>query len=132
MILVLTVCAALVSGNDSVTAIRQWAARTPQEVLVRGDAPAPVIPTCDDEPVERERRRAATRAITHPAPAGLLPAAAIDGKLLHGSRTATGQVFLVAAISHQHGVILGQRQVPDNAARTRSSPTCWRPWMWPG
>ncbi|PWU45105.1 ISAs1 family transposase [Micromonospora sp. S4605] len=158
VILVLTACATLVVGNDSVTAIRQWAARTPQDVLHRlgarfnplrgrymvpsertfrrvlaaldGDAldtatcgyaadivcahaPAPVIPTCDDEPVEREQRRAATRAVTHPRPAGLLPAAAIDGKLLHGTRTATGQVFLVAAISHQHGVVLGQRQVPD-------------------
>jgi len=158
VILVLTACATLVVGNDSVIAIRQWAARTPQDVLarlgaryhpwrgrylvpsertfrrvlaaldgdaldgatcgyaadvVRGHAPAPVIPTAEGEPVEREQRRAATRAVTHPRPAGLLPAAAIDGKLLHGSRTATGQVFLVAAISHQHGVILGQRQVPD-------------------
>jgi hypothetical protein len=153
VILVLTACATLVTGNDSVTAIRQWAARTPQEILhrlgaryhpltgrylvpsertfrrvlaaldgddldtatcgyaadvVRGDAPVPVIATCDDEPVEREQRRVATRAITHPAPAGLLPAAAIDGKLLHGSRTATGQVFLVAAVTHDRAVILGQ------------------------
>ncbi len=53
------------------------------------------------------------RAVTHPAPAGLLPAAAIDGKLLHGTRTEAGQVFLVAAITHDRGVILGQRQVPD-------------------
>ena len=158
VILALTACATLVTGNDSVTAIRQWAARTPQEVLhrlgaryhplrrrylvpsertfrrvlaavdgdaldtatcgyaadvVRGDAPVPVIAVCDDEPVEREQRRAATRAITHPAPVGLLSAAAIDGKLLHGSRTKAGQVFLVAAVSHQHGAILGQRQVPD-------------------
>lgn len=51
--------------------------------------------------------------MTHPAPAGLLPAAAIDGKLLHGTRTPTGQVFLVAAITHDTAVILGQRQVPD-------------------
>jgi predicted transposase YbfD/YdcC len=158
VILVLTACATLVTGNDSVTAIRQWAARTPQEVLhrlgaryhplrrrylvpsertfrrvlaavdgdaldtatcgyaadvVRGDAPVPVIGVCEDEPVEREQRRAATRAITHPAPAGLLPAAAIDGKLLHGSRTKAGQVFLVAAVTHDRGAILGQRQVPD-------------------
>jgi predicted transposase YbfD/YdcC len=156
-ILVLTACATLVAGNDSVTAIRQWAARTPQDVLhrigarynpllgrytvpsertfrrvltgldgdaldtatcgyaadvVRGDAPSPVIATAD-EPVEREQRRAATRAITHPAPTGLLPAVAIDGKLLHGTRTEAGQVFLVAAITHHSGVILGQRQVGD-------------------
>jgi len=148
----------LVAGNDSVTAIRQWSARAPQDVLhrlgaryypwrgryvvpsertfrrvlsaldgdaldaatcgyatdvVRGHAPAPVIPTAEDEPVEREQRRAATRAITHPRPAGLLSAAAIDGKLLHGTRTATGQVFLVAAVTHDRAVVLGQRQVPD-------------------
>ena len=158
VILVLTACATLVAGNDSVTAIRQWAARTPQDVLhrlgarfnplrgrytvpsertfrrvlagldgdaldtatcgyaadvVRGEAPLPVIAAADDEPAEREQRRAATRAVTHPWPAGLLPAAAIDGKLLHGTRTPTGQVFLVAAITHHRGVILGQRQVPD-------------------
>jgi predicted transposase YbfD/YdcC len=156
-ILVLTACATLVVGNDSATAIRQWAARTPQDVLhrigarfnpllgrytvpsertfrrvlasldgdaldtatcgyaadvVRGDTPTPVI-AATEEPLEREQRRAATRAVTHPAPAGLLPAAAVDGKLLHGTRTPTGQVFLVAAITHHRAVILGQRQVPD-------------------
>lgn len=158
VILVLTACATLVAGNDSVTAIRQWAARTPQDVLhrigarfnpllgrytvpsertfrrvlaaldgdtldtatcgyaadvVRGDAPIPVIAASCDGPVEREQRRAATRAVTHPAQAGLLPAVAIDGKLLHGTRTEAGQVFLVAAITHHGGVILGQRQVGD-------------------
>lgn len=46
-------------------------------------------------------------------PAGLLPAAAIDGKLLHGSRTKAGQVFLVAVVSHHSGAVLGQRQVGD-------------------
>jgi hypothetical protein len=35
VILVLTACATLVAGNDSVAAIRQWAARTPQDVLHR-------------------------------------------------------------------------------------------------
>jgi hypothetical protein len=35
VILVLTACATLVVGNDSVTAIRQWAAGTPQDVLQR-------------------------------------------------------------------------------------------------
>jgi hypothetical protein len=43
--------------------------------VVRGDAPAPVVGVCDDEPV--------------------------------------GQVFLVAAVTHDSGAVLGQRQVPD-------------------
>lgn len=159
VILVLTACATLVAGNDTVTAIRQWAARTPQEVLqrlgarrnpwtgrwlvpsertfrrvleavdgdaldtatcgytadvVRGAAPVPQVATAQDEPVEREQRRAVTRALTYPRPAGLLPAAAIDGKLLHGARTADGEkVFLVAAVTHERAAVLGQRQVPD-------------------
>jgi hypothetical protein len=74
---------------------------------------------------------AAQRAVTHPAPAGLLPTAAVDGKLLHGTRTPTGQVFLVAAITHHSGVILGQRQVPDKRGENRWSPTCWHRWTWP-
>ena len=43
VILVLTACATLVAGNDSVTASRQWAARTPQDVSRRpsGSSAAP-------------------------------------------------------------------------------------------
>src|SRR5258706_2268812 len=162
VILVLTACATLVVGNDSVTGIGQWLARTPQEVLARlgarfnpwhgrhtipsertfrgvltsfdgdafdaalggyatdvagGRAPAPVIPATRG-PVEREQRRATVRVVTHPAPAGLLPAAAVDGKLLHGTVTSAGRVFLVAAVTHDRGVVLGQRQVADKRGET--------------
>jgi predicted transposase YbfD/YdcC len=155
VVLVLSACATLVVGGDSVAAIWQWAARASQEVLetigarrdpwrglflvpsertfrrvlggldaealdlatcgyamdvVRGAAPVPVIPRTPG-PVEREERRAAQRAVEHPLPAGLLPAAAVDGKAARGARTATGPVFLVGAIAHVSGVILGQRQV---------------------
>jgi predicted transposase YbfD/YdcC len=157
VILVLTACATLVVGNDSVAAIRQWAARTSQQVLARigarfdaltgryvvpsertfrrvladldvdaldaaisghaadvtrGISPTPVLPAVVGPP-EREQRRSEHRAVTHPVPAGLLPAAAIDGKLLRGTVTAAGRVFLVAAIGHGTGVVLGQRQVAD-------------------
>jgi predicted transposase YbfD/YdcC len=80
--------------------------------VLAGAAPAPVLPAAGG-PAEREQRRAASRQVTHPAPAGLLPAAAVDGKLLHGSVTAGGRTFLVAAIDHTTGAILGQRQVAD-------------------
>jgi predicted transposase YbfD/YdcC len=77
-----------------------------------GAAPAPVLPAVPG-PVEREQRRAVTRQVTHPVPDGLLPAAAVDGKLLHGSVTTAGRTFLVAAIDHTTGTVMGQRRVAD-------------------
>ncbi|MFC7646135.1 ISAs1 family transposase [Streptosporangium lutulentum] len=91
--------------------------------VIHHQAPAPQIPDTPG-PAEREQRRAAARQLTHPAPPGLLPAAALDGKALRGARTAEGgRVVLVGAISHEHGVILGQCQVASKkgegpAART--------------
>ncbi|MFF5112724.1 ISAs1 family transposase [Streptosporangium sp. NPDC000509] len=163
----LTACATLVVGSDSIAAIRQWAARTSQQVLqrlgayrdpftglftvpsertfrrvladldaaaldaaisgyvadvTRQDVPAPRLPDTPG-PAEREQRRAAQWQLTHPIPDGLLPAA-LDGKVSRPARTEQGgRVFLVGAISHEHGVILGQCQVADKqgegpAART--------------
>jgi predicted transposase YbfD/YdcC len=80
--------------------------------VLAGQAPAPVLPAVAG-PAEREQRRAVTRQVTAQVPAGLLPAAAIDGKLLRGSVTPAGRVFLVAAIDHATGAVLGQRQVAD-------------------
>jgi predicted transposase YbfD/YdcC len=80
--------------------------------VLAGAAAAPVLPAADG-PVEREQRRTATRQVTHPVPVGLLPAAALDGKLLHGSVTTDRRTFLVAAIDHTTGAVLGQRQVAD-------------------
>jgi hypothetical protein len=80
--------------------------------VLAGHAPVPALPASAG-PAEREQRRAATRQSAAQVPAGLLPAAAIDGKLLRGSVTTAGRVFLVAAIDHSNGMILGQRQVAD-------------------
>ncbi|WAX79084.1 ISAs1 family transposase [Streptomyces sp. KMM 9044] len=80
--------------------------------LARGTVPAPEIPATPG-PVEREQRRAAQRSAEHPVPDGLLPTAALDGKALAGARTESGRVFLVGAIDHTSGAVLGQRQVPD-------------------
>ena len=80
--------------------------------VARGVVPAPVVAATPGPP-EREQRRAAQRGVEHPAPDGLLPAAAVDGKALRGARTSEGgRVFLVAAIDHATGA-LGQRQVPS-------------------
>ena len=81
--------------------------------VARGAAPAPVVAATPGPP-EREQRRTAQRSVEHPAPDGLLPAAAVDGKALRGARTPEGgRVFLVAAIDHATGAVLGQRQVGD-------------------
>jgi len=157
VILVLAACATLVTGSDCVTAIWQWAARTPQDTLARlgarwnpftrrflvpsertfrrvlaaldadgldaavggwiadvvqGVAPAPVVAPTPGPP-EREQRRAVQRAVQHPVPPGVLPGAAVDGKALRGARTQDGPVFLVAAIDHARGAVLGQCQVPS-------------------
>ena len=89
-------------------ALGGWAAD-----VARGAVPAPVVAATPGPP-EREQRRATQRSVEHPAPDGLLPAAAVDGKALRGARTPEGgRVFLVAAIDHATGAVLGQRQVPS-------------------
>jgi predicted transposase YbfD/YdcC len=80
--------------------------------VARGVAPAPVVPLTPG-PVEREQRRTVQRAAEHPLPDGVLSGAAVDGKALRGARTEAGPVFLVAAIDHASGAVLGQRQVPS-------------------
>lgn len=42
-----------------------------------------------------------------------MPAAALDGKALTGARTEAGRVFLVGAVAHASGSVLGQTQVAD-------------------
>ena len=88
-------------------AVGEWVAD-----VARGVAPAPVVPVTPGPP-EREQRRAVQRATEHPVPRGVLPGAAVDGKALRGARTDAGPVFLVGAIDHARGAVLGQRQVPS-------------------
>lgn len=89
-------------------ALGGWAAD-----VARGVVPAPVVAATPGPP-EREQRRVTQRSVEHPAPDGLLPAAAVDGKALRGARTPEGgRVFLVAAIDHATGAVLGQHQVPS-------------------
>lgn len=92
----------------------------------RSVAPAPVVPDTPG-PAEREQRRAVQRAAEHPVPHGVLPGAALDGKALRGARTDAGPVFLVGAIGHASGAVLGQRQVPSKRGEgvaARSLLTC--------
>jgi predicted transposase YbfD/YdcC len=80
--------------------------------VARGVAAAPLVPQVPG-PIEREQRRTVQRAVEHPVPPGVLPGAAVDGKALRGARSQSGPVFLVAAIDHASGAVLGQRQVPS-------------------
>jgi len=80
--------------------------------VVRGAASRPQISPAAG-PIECEQRRAAQRAADHPAPAGLLPALAIDGKEARGARTDATKVFLIGAITHETGVVVGQCQLSD-------------------
>jgi predicted transposase YbfD/YdcC len=88
-------------------AVGQWGADVAQGVIA-----APVLPRTPG-PEEREERRAVQRAREHPVPDGVIPGAAVDGKALRGARTETGLVFLVAAVDHTSGAVLGQCQVPS-------------------
>jgi predicted transposase YbfD/YdcC len=79
--------------------------------VVRRNAPAPQIPTTPG-PAEREQRRTLHCTAEHPAPPGLLPAAAVDGKEARGARTKAGKVHLVGVVAHDTRTLLGQCQVP--------------------
>lgn len=99
--------------------------------IARGTVPAPEIPPTPG-PAEREQRRAAQRADQHPAPDGLLPAAALDGKALTGARTETGRVFLVGAVAHGTGAVIGQTQVPDKRGEGEAALTLLTQLKLPG
>jgi predicted transposase YbfD/YdcC len=74
---------------------------------------SPLVLPVTPGPAEREERRATQRALEYPVPEGVLPGAAVDGKAAKGARTDAGPVFLVAALDHTSGAVLGQRQVPS-------------------
>ena len=90
-------------------------------------AAMPVLPVAAG-PVEREQRRAARRDVTHPVPHGILPAAAADGKLLHGTVTDDGRTFLVAAIDHTRSTTAAARSSGSGRWRTNAvrAPPCNR------
>lgn len=88
--------------------------------VVRGLAPAPVLPRTPG-PDEREERRAVQRAVEYPVPVGVMPGPALDGKVLCGARTESVRVFLVGATDHASGAVLGQGQVPDKRGEGASA-----------
>jgi predicted transposase YbfD/YdcC len=137
--LVLTLLAAAVAaGNTSFTAIGEWAADLPQSLLARLGARYHPRQQRYLAPTEATLRRVAQRVnadeldtaittwITHHTtdpeltqhttdPAALPTGLAIDGKSLRGTYPRTGGtgVHLLAAFTHDTGLVLGQRLVGE-------------------
>jgi len=118
VILGLALCAVL-AGARSFTAIAEWAADTDQATRdalgVTGVVPCEstfrrILQTLDADALD-EAAGSWAQQRTAPAP-GTRRAVAVDGKTLRGSGTAGGPGrHLLAALDHEHGVVLGQADV---------------------
>lgn len=132
-VLAVAVCAVL-AGARSFTAIGEWAADAPPDVLamlgVRAD-PWRILQAPDEATVRRVltdidgdaldaaiggwlRRLAPpppAPAVEPPTPRQAWPAVAVDGKTLRGSGSPGAQVHLLAAMDHTSRAVLGQVQV---------------------
>ena len=117
--------AAVLAGARSVTAIAEWAADAPGPILaglgVRRD---PLTRRCH-VPGEATIRRVLARVdgdavdatigawlADRLRPSGHRRVLAVDGKTLRGSARSGHQVHLLAALDHQDGAVLAQREVP--------------------
>ena len=128
--------AAVVAGAQSFAAIGEWAADAPQPVLAalgaRFDARRSRYAAPDEATVRRVAGRLdgdvlddviSSWLTSHDTPttdpADTAPAAiAVDGKSLRGTfaRTGGAGVHLLAAITHETPIVLGQRQVPAGSS----------------
>jgi predicted transposase YbfD/YdcC len=133
-VLAVALCAVL-AGAKSLTAIGEWAADAPPEVLVAlGIRPEPLtgwVPAPDEATLRRVladvdadaldtaigswllglRPPPPPPAIEPPTPRQPWRAVAVDGKTLRGSGPAGGQVHLLAATDHTSHMVLGQVDV---------------------
>ena len=117
--------AAVAAGARSVTAIAEWATDAPGPILaglgVRRD---PLTRRCH-VPGEATIRRVLARVdgdavdatigawlADRLRPSGHRRVIAVDGKTLRGSARSGHQVHLLAALDHQDGAVLAQREVP--------------------
>jgi predicted transposase YbfD/YdcC len=128
--------AAVLCGARSFAAIGEWAADAPQWVLavlgarrswLQGRLVAPheatlrrTIQAFDAEPLDAVISQWLASQTPNAKDRTGLPALALDGKTVRGAwRPDESQVHLLAAISHQHGVVLAQREI---AAKTNEIP----------
>lgn len=124
MSILLLTCAAVLTGARSFTAIGEWAADAPQQVLavlgVRRDrhgryrAPGEstlrrVLQAADGDLLDAAIGAWLTGC------AGAVTVIAVDGKTLRGTCDDTGQggVHLLAAMTHDSGIVVSQREVGE-------------------
>ncbi|MPZ26514.1 MAG: ISAs1 family transposase [Micromonosporaceae bacterium] len=150
-LLSVAVCAVL-AGARSLTAIGEWAADAPADVLtalgVRADPLTGIMRAPDESTVRRVlvgidgdaldgavgawlaglSPMSAPPAIEPPTPRGPWPAIAVDGKTPRGSSNqTTGPIHLLAAMHHTTTAVLGQVAVDAK----RNEITAFRPLLQP-
>jgi predicted transposase YbfD/YdcC len=129
--------AAVIAGSRSYTAIGEWAADAPQHVLAmlgtrwdrrHGEYRVP------DEATMRRVMQAVDGDLLDIAigawlagRAGAMRVIAVDGKTLRGTCDETGQggVHLLAAMTHDSGIVVSQREVDDKTNEI----TCFQPLL---
>jgi hypothetical protein len=142
--------AAVLAGAGSLTAVGEWAADAPTNVLVAlggrvdvltGHCPAPeqatirrVLARVDADALDRAVGRwLAARRIEPTAPHGAgakrrrrLRAVAVDGKSLRGAATAHGRkIHVLSAADHTGGCVLAQLDVGEKTSEI----TCFKPLL---
>jgi predicted transposase YbfD/YdcC len=125
MSILLVTAAAVIAGSRSFTAIGEWAADAPQHVLAmlgtRWDRRHNVYRAPDEATLRRVLQAVDGDLLDtaigawlcgHP---GAMRVIAVDGKTLRGTCDETGQggVHLLAAMTHDSGIVVSQREVGE-------------------
>jgi hypothetical protein len=153
--LLLAAAAAVLAGARSFTAIGEWVADAPPQVLaslgVRYDPLAGRFEPPDEATIRRVLGSVDASALDAAVgswlgaqlrAAGQRPehgrqrrALAVDGKSVRGTRHASsgGQaVHLLAVADQQAGAVLAQTRVDGKTNEITRFARCWSPWTWPG
>jgi predicted transposase YbfD/YdcC len=137
MSILLITAAAVTAGARSFTAIGEWAADAPQHVLgmleARWDRRHSAYRAPDEATVRRVLQAvdgdlldtAIGAWLTHRA--GVVRVIAVDGKTVRGTCDENGQggVHLLAAMTHDTGIVVSQREVGDKTNEI----TCFQPLL---
>lgn len=123
--MILTVAAgAVLAGAKSLVAVSEWAADADRDALSQlGIDPSVLLPsestirrtlaTLDADDLDA---RLGAWLATRVRRVGERTVVAVDGKSLRGARVAGVMPHLLATLEHEHGVVLGQRAVPDKGS----------------